>query len=88
MCEELVRMDTLVDPVEVLPLSSGRMEVAPPLPPPPRASMPSFEPDGTQWFERVFVDPEASSSIDVEVHWEEESDSCPTLVAARPRVLG
>jgi hypothetical protein len=80
-------MDTLVDPNEVLPLSSGHLEVAPPLPP-PRGSMPSFEPDGTQWFERVLVDPAEASSVDVEVQWDEENDSSPTLVLPRPRILG
>ncbi len=73
-------MDTLVDPIELV--SSSHMHAAPPNAG-PRASMPSLDPDAqVQWFSRVF-DEEPPSVIDVEVAWDEESDTAPTLVIRR-----
>ena len=75
-------MDTLVDPVEMLP-SSSRLPAAKPAEPPPRAprgTLPSLDPDAqVQWFSRVFED-EAPSGVEVDVLWDEESDTEPTLV--------
>ncbi len=85
-------MDTLVDPVEMLP-SSSRLLVAEPAEPPPRAprpprpppraSLPSLDPDAqVQWFSRVFEATEAPSGlgVEVDVSWDEENDTEPTLV--------
>ena len=73
-------MDTLVDPVERL--SSSHMPVAPRADV-PRGSLPSIDPEAqVQWFSRVFED-EAVSTVDVEVFWDEESDTAPTLVQRR-----
>jgi hypothetical protein len=77
------RVDTLVDPVEMV--SSSHLPAAPAAGGMrgPRASMPTLDPEvQVQWFSRVFED-EAASSVDVEVFWEEESDTCPTLVRRR-----
>jgi hypothetical protein len=79
-------VDTMVDPVEMLPPSSARMRAAAPAPPPapPRGSLPSVDPDAqVQWFERMSFAPEPASSIDVEVAWEDDGE--PTLVLTRPR---
>jgi hypothetical protein len=79
------RVDTLVDPVEVLPSSSHLLVAEPsgvdvPPPPPLRGSLPSLDPDAqVQWFSRVFEE-EPPSCVDVEVLWDEESDTEPTLV--------
>ena len=70
-------MDTLVDPIEML--SSSSLRVAPPVEG-RRASLPSIDPEAqVQWFSRVFEE-EAVSTIDVDISWEEESDTAPTLV--------
>jgi hypothetical protein len=77
-------VDTLVDPVEVV--SSSHMRAAAPAKM-PRGSLPSIDPEAqVQWFSRVFED-EAVSTIDVEVLWDEEGDTSPTLVQRR-RSLG
>jgi hypothetical protein len=74
------RVDTLVDPVEMV--SSSHLPAAQRVSG-PRASMPTLDPEAqVQWFSRVFED-EAGSSVDVEVFWDEESDTCPTLVRRR-----
>jgi hypothetical protein len=82
VCSILMRVDTLVDPVEMLP-SSSRLPAAKATP--PRGSMPSLDPDAqVQWFSREFPPNEApSASIDVDVSWDEESDTAPTLVLRR-----
>jgi hypothetical protein len=82
-------VDTLVDPVEMLP-SSSRLLAAKPAEPPPRAprppqrpTLPSLDPDAqVQWFSRVFEATEAPSGlgVEVDVSWDEESDTEPTLV--------
>jgi hypothetical protein len=74
------RVDTLVDPIEML--SSSHLPAAPPVER-PRGSLPSIDPEAqVQWFSRVFED-EPSTTIDVEVSWDEESDTAPTLVLRR-----
>jgi hypothetical protein len=76
------RVDTLVDPVEMLPASSSRLPAAKAAEP-PRASLPSLDPDAqVQWFSRQFPD-EGPSSIDIDISWDEESDTAPTLVLRR-----
>ena len=87
------RVDTLVDPVELV--SSSHMPVAPrdggatpraarsAQGDAPRASFPSIDPDAqVQWFSRVFQD-EPATSLDVEVSWDDEDDADPTLVLRR-----
>jgi hypothetical protein len=77
----MVGVDTLVDPIEALP-SSTRVPAAKPAP--PRGSLPSLDPDAqVQWFSRDFSQEAPSSSIDVDVSWDEESDTAPTLVLRR-----
>ncbi len=82
-------MDTLVDPVEMLPSSSRLLAARPaePAPRPPRASLPSLDPDAqVQWFSRVFDDePTTGIAVDVEVCFDEESDTEPTLVLRKRR---
>jgi hypothetical protein len=70
-------VDTLVDPVEMV--SSSHMPAA------ARATMPTLDPEvQVQWFSRVVFDDEAPSApLDVEVSWDEESDTAPTLVLRR-----
>jgi hypothetical protein len=76
-------VDTLVDPVELIPASSSRLLVAPPAEP-PRASLPSLDPDAqVQWFSRAFAEEVQTASIDVDVSWDEESDTAPTLILRR-----
>jgi hypothetical protein len=73
-------VDTLVDPIELV--SSSHMLAASPSAG-PRASMPSLDPDAqVQWFSRVFDD-EPPSVVDVEIAWDEENDTAPTLVIRR-----
>jgi len=75
-------VDTLVDPVEAIPASSSHMQAAAPTPP-MRASLASLDPDAqVQWFSRQFTD-EPQTSVDVDVSWDEESDTAPTLVLRR-----
>ncbi len=82
-------MDTLVDPVEMLPSSSRLLAATPAEPPPrgPRASLPSLDPDAqVQWFSRVFdEEPTTGVAVDVEVCFDEESDTDPTLVLRKRR---
>jgi hypothetical protein len=82
-------VDTLVDPVEVLPSSSGFLAAKPAEPPPraPRASLPSLDPDAqVQWFSRVFdEEPTTGIAVDVEVCWDEDGDTEPTLVLRKRR---
>ena len=74
-------MDTLVDPVETL--SSAHMRAATPAAP-PRPTMQSVDPDAqVQWFSRVLEEP-PPPAIDIEIAWDEESDTSPTLVLRRP----
>jgi hypothetical protein len=48
-----------------------------------RASLASLDPDAqVQWFSRQFTD-EPQTSVDVDVSWDEESDTAPTLVLRR-----
>ncbi len=77
-------MDTLVDPIEFL--SSSHMVAASPSAK-PRSSMPSLDPEAqVQWFSRILEDdPQPPSVLDVEVAWDEESDTAPTLVLRRRR---
>ncbi len=77
-------MDTLVDPIELL--SSSHMVAAPPSAT-PRSSMPSLDPEAqVQWFSRILEDdPQSPSVLDVEVAWDEESDTAPTLVIRHRR---
>ena len=73
-------MDTLVDPVEVV--SSSHMPAA--SRDGARASMPTLDPEAqVQWFSRVFDEDEPASTVDVEISWDEESDTAPTLVLRR-----
>ncbi len=74
------RVDTLVDPVEMLSSShmraAARADAA-------RPSFASVDPEAqVQWFSRL---PEAEpvTSVEVDVLWDEESDTAPTLVLRR-----
>jgi hypothetical protein len=82
-------VDTLVDPVEMLSSSSGLLAAKPAEPPPrpPRASLPSLDPDAqVQWFSRVFEEePTTGIAVDVEVCWDDENDTEPTLVLRKRR---
>ena len=76
-------MDTLVDPVETV--SSSRMPVAPVArrTDAQRTSLPSIDPEAqVQWFSRGFEE-EPASTVDVEILWDEEGDTEPTLVLRR-----
>jgi hypothetical protein len=75
-------VDTLVDPVEML--SSSHMRAAAPAPP-PRQSFSSFDPEAqVQWFARVMDDePVTTPALDIEISWDEEPETTPTLVAWR-----
>jgi hypothetical protein len=78
--EEKERVDTLVDPVELL--SSSHMPVAPRVDV-PRGSLPSVDPEAqVQWFSRMPED-EPVTSVDVDVFWDEGNDTEPTLVLER-----
>ena len=75
------RVDTLVDPVELV--SSSHMPAAPRVDM-PRTSLPSIDPDAqVQWFSRGVLDEEPASTVDLEILWDEESDTEPTLVLRR-----
>ena len=74
------RLDTLVDPVEML--SSSHLPVAPPVEG-PRPTFASLDPDAqVQWFSRVF-DEEPTTAVDVDIAWDEDGDTEPTLVLRR-----
>jgi hypothetical protein len=74
-------VDTLVDPVETL--SSAHMRAAPPAA--PRPTLQSVDPDAqVQWFSRVIEDEAPPPAIDIEIAWDDESDTSPTLVLRRP----
>jgi hypothetical protein len=95
-------VDTLVDPVELLSSSHMRAaprsgESARSAPragvtdghrEPHRASFPSIDPEAqVQWFSRAAFDEEPVSTVDVEISWDEECETEPTLVL-RHRVKG
>jgi hypothetical protein len=76
-------VDTLVDPVETL--SSSQMRAAKPAPSAPRPSLPSIDTDASvQWFSRLDEPAPAPALIDIEIAWDEDSDTSPTLVIRRP----
>jgi hypothetical protein len=73
-------VDTLVDPVEMI--SSSHMPVAPRVDV-ARASLPSVDPEAqVQWFSRMPED-EPVTSVEVDVSWDEDCDTEPTLVLSR-----
>jgi hypothetical protein len=74
-------VDTLVDPVEMV--SSSHLPVAPRVGGDVRASMPTIDPEAqVQWFSRMPED-EPVTSVEVDVSWDEGSDTDPTLVLWR-----
>jgi hypothetical protein len=76
-------VDTLVDPVETV--SSSRMPAAAVAKrtDAARTSLASIDPEAqVQWFSRT-PEEESVSTVDVEILWDEESDSEPTLVLRR-----
>jgi hypothetical protein len=75
-------VDTLVDPVETL--SSSHMRAAARVAAEaPRPTLPSVDPEAqVQWFSRV-LDEEPISTVDLEISWEEDGDTEPTLVLRR-----
>jgi hypothetical protein len=81
-CEQEQRVDTLVDPVEAISGSSSHLKAAQAVEP-ARATFASLDPDAqVQWFSRELTE-EVTSSIEVDVSWDEESDTAPTLILRR-----